>query len=80
MKIIEIDKNNPYAELIYDKLKYWLYYGYEYLPFIFLNTVMYEDNRLQLPKWITKRHFNSINKPIQNLMKKLVEIKKNVRR
>jgi hypothetical protein len=75
MKIIEIDKNNPYAELIYDKLENWLYYGYEYLPFIFLHTVMYEDNKLQLPKWITKRHFDSINKPTQKLMNELEKIR-----
>ena len=75
MKIIEIDKNNPYIEYIYDMLDKFFYYGYEYLPSIFLHDVLFEGQVLQMPKWISKRHYDSIDNRTQSLMKKLNSIR-----
>jgi hypothetical protein len=83
MKIIKLNENNPYFEYIYDKLETILYFGYEYLPFIFLKKVYIEYEgfphwinkkyyeELQLPRWITKRHMDSIDEGTQKLMNEL---------
>ena len=68
MKIIEIDPKNPYVEYIYDFIDKWFYYGYEYLPFIFLETLIFEGQELQLPRWISKQHFDSIDVGTQQFM------------
>jgi len=71
MKIIIIDEKNPYCEQLYEKLYNFLFFGYEYLPFVFLKTVYLNDVKLQLPRWITKRHWDSIDKRTQKLMMEL---------
>lgn len=77
MKIIEISKKHPDREGLYDRLDNLFYYGCEYLPFLFLHKINYNGEILPLPRWITKRHFNSINKKTQELMKKLETIRIN---
>ena len=71
MKIIKLDEKNPYTEILYEKLNNFLYFGYEYLPFIFLKTVYFDDEELQLPRWITKRYLDSIDEGTQKLMQEL---------
>jgi hypothetical protein len=71
MKIIKLDKKNPHAEKLYDALDKILYFGAEYLPFIFLKKVYLDGHMLQLPKWITKKHMDSIDKHVQDLMNNL---------
>lgn len=71
MKIIKLNENNPYSEYLYDKLEAILYFGYEYLPFIFLKKVYLDNEELQLPRLITKRHLDSIDEGTQKLMQEL---------
>ena len=72
MKIIKFDPKNPYAEMLYEKLDNFLYWGNEYLPFIFLKKVYMNDGHmLQLPRWITKKHYDSIEKKARKLADEL---------
>ena len=73
MKIIVLDEKNPYNYQLYDSLDAILRLGYDYLPFIFLETVIYEGQELQLPKWITKQWFDTIDELTQNFMLDLNE-------
>lgn len=73
MKIIKLDEGNPYADQLYDTLDILLRWGYDYLPFIFLENVIYEGQELQLPKWITQKWFNSIDELTRNFMVDLNE-------
>lgn len=68
MKIIRLDEKNPYAFNLYESLDVLLNFGYEYLPIIFLETVFYEGQELELPKWITKKWFESIDEVTQQFM------------
>ena len=68
MKIIKLDENNPYSLMLYDSLDGILYFGCEYLPFIFLKKVYLDGEELQLPRWITKQHMDSIDAEVQKLM------------
>lgn len=71
MKIIKLDKNNPNADRFYDALYDFFYYGAEFLPFVFLKKVYFEGKELQLPRWITKKHYDSIDTETQKLMDEL---------
>jgi hypothetical protein len=71
MKIIKLDEKNPYALTLYDALDKILYFGNEYLPFIFLKKVYLDGHVLQLPRWITKQHMDSIDADVQDLMNNL---------
>jgi hypothetical protein len=71
MKIIKLDEKNPYTEILYEKLNNFLYFGYEYLPIIFLKSVYLDGEKLQLPRWITKRYLDSIDEGTQKLMQEL---------
>lgn len=71
MKIIKLDEKNPYSLMLYDSLDNLLYLGCEYLSFIFLKKVYLDDQELQLPRWITKRHMDSIDPDVQKLMNEL---------
>ena len=72
MKIIKLDeKNNPYAFEMYYRLDNIFFFAAEYLPWIFLKKVYLNGEMYQLPRLITKRHMESINKKTQKLMNKL---------
>ena len=71
MKIIKLDDNNPYAYQVYDALDDMFFFAAKYLPWIFLKKVYLNGEMQQLPKLITKRHMDSINKKTQKLMNKL---------
>ena len=71
MKIIIIDKNNPYAYQMYDALDEIFFFAAEYLPWIFLKKVYLDEEILQLPRWITKKHWDSIDEYTRNLMREL---------
>jgi hypothetical protein len=71
MKIIKINENNPYREYLYDYLDWILEFGNNYLQFIFMKKVYLNNQKLYLPRWITQREMNNINKKTQNLIKKL---------
>lgn len=69
MKIIKLDEKNPYAEYLYDTLDKIFYFGNEHLPFIFLKKIYMSDGHMvQLPRWITKKHMDSIDARVQDLM------------
>jgi len=75
--IIKLDETHPLVEFQYDNLEKWLKIGYDYLPFFFLKKV-YHDNEVtgeideaELPRWISNRHFNTIDEDTRNLMMKL---------
>jgi hypothetical protein len=72
MKIIKFDeKNNPYAFEMYYRLDNIFFFAAKYLPWIFLKKVYLNGEMFQLPRLITKRHMESINKKTQKLMNKL---------
>ena len=72
MKIIKFDdENNPYAFEMYYRLDKIFFFAAKYLPWIFLKKVYLDGEIFQLPRLITKKHFNSINKKTQKLMKEL---------
>jgi hypothetical protein len=75
MKIIEFDTKNAYTEQAYRQLDAILEFGMNYLPFIFLKKVYMGsgDNKLelQLPRWISKKRMNEIDKDTQELMNDL---------
>ena len=71
MKIIKFSKDNPNAENMYDFLDSILEFGMRYLPFIFLKKVYLDGHKLQLPRWITKKRMDKIDKRTQQLMKNI---------
>jgi hypothetical protein len=71
MKIIEFDPKYQYAEQAYKKLDAILKFGADYLPFIFLKKVYLDGFQLQLPRWISKKHMDKIDKQTQELMNEL---------
>ena len=71
MKIIILDENNPYTYQMYDALDNIFFFAAKYLPWIFLKKVYSDGKMLQLPRWITKKHMDTIDKDTQELMNKL---------
>jgi hypothetical protein len=72
MKIIKFNEDyNPYAYQMYDLWYNILYFGAEYLPWIFLKKVYLDGEMQQLPRWITKKHMDSIDKETQTLINEL---------
>ena len=73
MKIIELNNKNPYSFQVYENLNNILQFGYEYFPKIFLEEVdiMFEGRKIQIPRWITKLYYDSIDKDTQELMQEL---------
>jgi hypothetical protein len=71
MKIIILDENNPYSYQLYDALDNIFFLAVKYLPWIFLKKVYLDEQMLQLPCWITKKHMDTIDKDVQELMKEL---------
>jgi hypothetical protein len=56
---------------MYDFLDWFFETGCEYLPWIFLKEVWLDGHQLQLPRWITQKHINTIDAYTQNLMHEL---------
>lgn len=71
MKIIEFNPKYRYADMAYEKLDRILEFGMNYLPFIFLKKVYLDGHELQLPRWITKKRMEQIDKRTQELMNNL---------
>ena len=71
MKIIKLDENNYSADRVYDALYDLLYFGAKYLPWIFLKKVYLDGQEFQLPRWITKKHYDGINSETQKLITEL---------
>jgi hypothetical protein len=71
MKIIKLDIDSVYSNQIYNILDNILYWGAERLPFIFLKKVYFDGEKYQLPRWITKRHFDTIDRRTRKLMSDL---------
>lgn len=71
MKIIEFDAKRRYAAMAYKRLDAILEFGMNYLPFIFLKKVYLDGHELQLPRWITKKRMDEIDKRTQELMNNL---------
>ena len=71
MKIIKLDENNPYTYQLYDTLDSIIFFGNEHLPWIFLKKVTLDGEQLQLPRWITKKQMDLIDKDVQELMNEL---------
>lgn len=71
MKIIKLDENNPYSYQVYDALDAMIFWGNEHLPWVFLKKVHFDGEILQLPRWITKKQMDIIDKDVQDLMNEL---------
>jgi hypothetical protein len=71
MIIIELNPDNYYADRVYDALYTIFYYMAEYLPGIFLHTIKYNGEKLQIPKVITKQHYDSLNADTRSLLNEL---------
>jgi hypothetical protein len=72
MKIIKLDdENNPYKDYMYDVLNNIFFIAAEYLPWMFLKKVYLDEEMFELPKLITKKHWDSIDGYTQNLMREL---------
>ena len=71
MKIIKFDPKSSYAELMYYRMNKILEFGWKYLPFIFLKKVYLDGRQLELPRWITKKQMDEIDKRTQDLMNNL---------
>lgn len=71
MKIIKLDEKKQNTQQMYDILDKILFFGAEYLPFIFLKKVYLDGNQLQLPRWITQKHMDTIDDRTQDLMNEL---------
>jgi hypothetical protein len=71
MKIIKLDENNPYTYQMYDALDAIIFWGNERLPWIFLKKVQLDGKTLELPRWITKKQMDLIDKDVQELMNEL---------
>jgi len=68
MKIIELKSDNPYAQMFHNWLTNFLFWGCDHLPFIFLKKVPFDGHMVQLPRWITRKHMDTIDKRVQELM------------
>jgi hypothetical protein len=72
MKIIKFDeKNNPYAFEMYYRLDNIFFLAAEYLPWTFLKKVYLDEEMFELPRLITKKHWDSIDGYTQALMREL---------
>jgi len=72
MKIIELKSDNPYTEMLYNWLDKFLFWGDDHLPFIFLKKITMSDGTIvHLPRWITRKHMDTIDKEVQELMNNL---------
>lgn len=71
MRIIRLDENNPYTYQVYDALDDIIFFGNEYLPWLFLKKVYLDGEMLKLPRLITKRHMDLIDTDTQTLMNEL---------
>jgi hypothetical protein len=71
MKIIKLDEENPYSYQLYDVLDNIIFWGNEHLSWIFLKKVKFDEEILQLPRWITKKQMDIIDKNVQDLMNEL---------
>jgi hypothetical protein len=71
MKIIKLDEENPYSCQLYDALDSIIFWGNEHLPWIFLKKIKFDGEILQLPRWITKKQMDVIDKNVQDLMNEL---------
>lgn len=71
MKIIKFDPESPNAYQMYNTLDKILFFGAEYLPSIFLKKVYLDGEEFQLPRWITQKHMDEIDKRTQELMNEL---------
>jgi hypothetical protein len=71
MKIIALDESNPQSYGLYTALDSLFYFLAERLPMIFLVDVYLDGEKFQLPKYITKLHYDSIDAQTQALMNEL---------
>jgi hypothetical protein len=73
MKILTVDPNFKNADIIYDALDNIFYYMAEYLPKLFLDNVTYNGEVLQIPRFITKQHYKSLDGETRDLLDKLAD-------
>ena len=71
MKIIKIDKENPYADMLYDAWDNLFFFMGKRLPWIYLKKVYVDGHKMYFPRWITKRHMDTIDERVQKLMTNL---------
>lgn len=65
MKIIKLDENNPYTYQMYDFLDWLFDNGRAYLPWIFLRKGNLDGHVVRIPRWITKREMDTIDKRVK---------------
>lgn len=71
MKIITFKSVNFYADTAYSVLDFIYEFGMRYLPIIFLKKVQVDGKIIYLPRWITRKRMDMIDKDTQDLMNKL---------
>lgn len=71
MKIIKLDGNNYTVDRFYDTLDRLFYFLSEHLPRFFLVTVYLDEQELQLPRYITQKHYDSIDADTRKLIDEL---------
>jgi hypothetical protein len=79
MRILEVDPNLKDADIIYNAFDNIFYFLAEYLPKYFLHSIDYNGEILQIPKYITQKHYDSLDtetKELFNELWDLVEINK----
>ena len=73
MKIIALDESRPQSYGLYTALDNLFYFLAERLPKFFLINVKHNNDILQIPKYITKMHYDSLDEQTRDLLNILVD-------
>lgn len=71
MKIIALDESRPQSYGLYTALDNLFYFLAEKLPMFFLIDVNYNGEVLQIPTYITKMHYDSLDEQTRDLLNEL---------
>jgi hypothetical protein len=71
MKIIALDESRPQSYGLYTALDNLFYFLAERLPKFFLINVKHNNDILQIPKYITKMHYDSLDEQTRDLLNEL---------
>ena len=71
MKILILDPNNPNSDILYNALDNIFLLLADKFPRLFLHTINYNGQELQIPKYITEKQYNSLDKDTKDLFNEL---------
>ena len=74
MRILTVDPKFESRDIIYDALDNIFYFLAERFPKYFLHTIIYNGEELQIPKYITRRHYNSLDPQTKDLFNELWDL------